>query len=326
MVDTESQAGRRFGDSTWALQTAAFAAGVCAQTEWQETPARHSMHEGQGQAGSACAGACPDCGMFSGPNSYGFRRGRSTADAIELCFNVLAPRRAARWVPEGDIAACYDRISHEWLQQRVPMATSGSGRSKAGSSFTIGCLSWFRSQLGLSDAPSPNSVLARLLQLTGPRSTQSYRVVVVLVSIYLIPGREWRHVSASGGTEAGCARFRLAAQRALARLRVHVHRHRRRRHPHGLLVRPCRRRAGDAARHGHDRHRRHPHRHDRRAMAALRYLRRDDGLARPGDHLRPVGRQRDAVVRASTRFCGWLDHRGARRRRRRLAAHLPILQ
>lgn len=55
------------------------------------------------------------------PNSYGFRSERSTADAIEQCFNVLATKRSAQWVLEGDIKACFDRISHEWLLAHVPM-------------------------------------------------------------------------------------------------------------------------------------------------------------------------------------------------------------
>ena len=63
----------------------------------------------------------PIAECLADPNSYGFRRERSTADAIEQCFKVLAWRRAARWVLEGDITACYDRISHEWLDKHVPM-------------------------------------------------------------------------------------------------------------------------------------------------------------------------------------------------------------
>ncbi len=55
------------------------------------------------------------------PNSYGFRRGRSPADAIEQCFNVLAKRAAPKWVLEGDIAGCFDHIGHEWLLQHIPM-------------------------------------------------------------------------------------------------------------------------------------------------------------------------------------------------------------
>lgn len=54
-------------------------------------------------------------------NSYGFRRERACADAIEQCFNVLARKLSARWVLEGDIKACFDRISHEWLLSIVPL-------------------------------------------------------------------------------------------------------------------------------------------------------------------------------------------------------------
>ena len=49
------------------------------------------------------------------PNSYGFRPERSTADAIEQCFNVLARQHAPPWILEGDIRACFDGISHAWL-------------------------------------------------------------------------------------------------------------------------------------------------------------------------------------------------------------------
>lgn len=55
------------------------------------------------------------------PNSYGFRPERSAADAIAQCFNVLAPKRAPQWILEGDIQACFDRISHEWLLAHIPM-------------------------------------------------------------------------------------------------------------------------------------------------------------------------------------------------------------
>src|ERR1041384_4345932 len=48
------------------------------------------------------------------PNSYGFRRERSCADAMEQCFQVLAKRTSAQWVLEGDIRACFDRINHDW--------------------------------------------------------------------------------------------------------------------------------------------------------------------------------------------------------------------
>lgn len=54
-------------------------------------------------------------------NSYGFRPKRSTADAIEQCFIVLAKKASAQWVLEGDIKACFDKISHQWLLENIPM-------------------------------------------------------------------------------------------------------------------------------------------------------------------------------------------------------------
>jgi RNA-directed DNA polymerase len=53
--------------------------------------------------------------------SYGFRPKRSVADAIEQCFIGLARKGSAQWVLEGDIKACFDGISHKWLETNVPM-------------------------------------------------------------------------------------------------------------------------------------------------------------------------------------------------------------
>ncbi|WP_440800712.1 group II intron reverse transcriptase/maturase [Serratia marcescens] len=55
------------------------------------------------------------------PNSYGFRPYRSTADAIEKCFNVLSQKVSAEWVLEGDIRGCFDNFSHEWILKHIPM-------------------------------------------------------------------------------------------------------------------------------------------------------------------------------------------------------------
>lgn len=54
-------------------------------------------------------------------NSYGFRPLRSCADAIEHCFNLFAQKGAARWVLEGDIKSCFDKINHKWLLDNVLM-------------------------------------------------------------------------------------------------------------------------------------------------------------------------------------------------------------
>jgi RNA-directed DNA polymerase len=55
------------------------------------------------------------------PNSYGFRKARSVADAIERCCNTLSRRVAAQWILEGDIKSCFDEISIEWLLSHIPM-------------------------------------------------------------------------------------------------------------------------------------------------------------------------------------------------------------
>lgn len=57
----------------------------------------------------------------SDPNSYGFRRNRSTADAMSQLFVCLSQKAAAKWVLEADIEGCFDHINHEWLVSHVHM-------------------------------------------------------------------------------------------------------------------------------------------------------------------------------------------------------------
>ena len=52
--------------------------------------------------------------------SYGFRPERSTADAREQCFTVLANAKRPQWILEGDIKGCFDNISHQWMLENVP--------------------------------------------------------------------------------------------------------------------------------------------------------------------------------------------------------------
>ncbi len=54
-------------------------------------------------------------------NSFGFRQGRCCADALRRCHQLLGIPHGARWILEGDIKSCYDRISHDWLLANVPM-------------------------------------------------------------------------------------------------------------------------------------------------------------------------------------------------------------
>lgn len=54
-------------------------------------------------------------------NSYGFREGRSCADAVSSAFNALSKPNSAPWVLEGDIKGCFDNISIKWMLDNTPM-------------------------------------------------------------------------------------------------------------------------------------------------------------------------------------------------------------
>jgi RNA-directed DNA polymerase len=71
-------------------------------------------------ASIALAGVAPVAETTADKNSYGFRPGRSTADAIGQCFLALSKQDSAPWVLEGDIRGCFDNISHEWMLRHVP--------------------------------------------------------------------------------------------------------------------------------------------------------------------------------------------------------------
>jgi len=62
----------------------------------------------------------PIAETLADPNSYGFRRFRCTADAIEQCFILLSRKYSAQWVLEADIKACYDEIDHPWMTEHIP--------------------------------------------------------------------------------------------------------------------------------------------------------------------------------------------------------------
>lgn len=54
-------------------------------------------------------------------NSFGFRKKRSTADAIAQCFIMLSQKKAAQWIFEADIKSCFDKINHDWMLAKIPM-------------------------------------------------------------------------------------------------------------------------------------------------------------------------------------------------------------
>ncbi len=79
-----------------------------------------TLHDRAMQALYALA-LMPVAETLADTNSYGFREGRSCADALEHAHIVLSRKCSAPWVLEGDIRACFDEISHAWLLQHVPM-------------------------------------------------------------------------------------------------------------------------------------------------------------------------------------------------------------
>ncbi|MGI2298274.1 group II intron reverse transcriptase/maturase [Candidatus Cardinium hertigii] len=56
-------------------------------------------------------------------HSYGFRVGRSTADAMSQIFKTLAGKNRAEWILEVDVRKCFDEIDHNWLLNNIPMET-----------------------------------------------------------------------------------------------------------------------------------------------------------------------------------------------------------
>src|SRR4051812_19736347 len=67
-------------------------------------------------------------------HSYGFRRERRCADALAQTHLLLSHRHGPGWILEGDIKACFDQISHDWLLTHVPMDQS-SAPTMVGSGF-----------------------------------------------------------------------------------------------------------------------------------------------------------------------------------------------
>lgn len=66
-------------------------------------------------------GLLPIAEIQADENSYGFRPKRSIHDAIAQCFILLSRGFSPQWVLEGDIKACFDKISHDWLENHVKM-------------------------------------------------------------------------------------------------------------------------------------------------------------------------------------------------------------
>lgn len=63
----------------------------------------------------------PIAETLADPNSYGLRKERSGADAMEQGATVLSNGTRPQWILEGDIQSCFDKISHPWLLSPIPM-------------------------------------------------------------------------------------------------------------------------------------------------------------------------------------------------------------
>jgi len=57
-------------------------------------------------------------------NSYGFRPGRRTMDAVSAIHHTIASKGSSEWVLDADISGCFDNIDHEALLQRLPVFTT----------------------------------------------------------------------------------------------------------------------------------------------------------------------------------------------------------
>ena len=91
-------------------------------------------------------------------HSYGFRRERRCADALAQTHLVLSHRQGPGWILEGDIKACFDRISHDWLLTHVPM-----DRQVLGQWLNAGFLekhAWFATTEGTPQGGIASPVLA----------------------------------------------------------------------------------------------------------------------------------------------------------------------
>jgi len=63
----------------------------------------------------------PAAECHADPNSYGFRKGRSTHDARSQLFVSLSKQASAQWVLDADIVGFFDNINHDWLLAKVRM-------------------------------------------------------------------------------------------------------------------------------------------------------------------------------------------------------------
>jgi RNA-directed DNA polymerase len=57
-------------------------------------------------------------------NSYGFRPGRRTMDAITAIHRNLCQQGSSQWILDADISGCFDNLDHEPLLAKLPVFTA----------------------------------------------------------------------------------------------------------------------------------------------------------------------------------------------------------
>jgi RNA-directed DNA polymerase len=93
-------------------------------------------------------------------NSYGFRPGRCTMDAIVALHAMLAPAGASEWALDADISGCFDNIGHAPLLARLPTFTTTIRRwLKAG---TVELGTWTPTAAGTPQGGIASPLLANI--------------------------------------------------------------------------------------------------------------------------------------------------------------------
>src|SRR3954468_6285167 len=116
-------------------------------------------------------------------NSYGFRPGRCTMDAIVALHALLAPAGASEWVLDADISGCFDNIGHDPLLAKLPTFTTIIRRwLKAG---TVELGTWSPTTAG---TPQGGIATPRTQRVTSTSSAQSRLIVALLFLICVANG------------------------------------------------------------------------------------------------------------------------------------------
>ena len=93
-------------------------------------------------------------------NSYGFRPGRCTMDAIVALHATLAPAGASAWMLDADIAGCFDNIGHDPLLARLPVFTTTIRRWLKAGVVELGA--WSATEAGAPQGGPLSPVLANV--------------------------------------------------------------------------------------------------------------------------------------------------------------------